>query len=191
MLFRSVSQSCLVVSGLCAVFNTVPTYRLWGIYLGTSVQCRSLSVGVYLRWLVLNTNSSLVVLGGYLYAVVVGLNDSDNGIRVYRSADGASWSNMGYDATPKGRVGYACVAFGSQIFVTGGYDSIFPSYKHADLWATSDFATWTEQNTSFLWGPTDTTYAAVSFSSYLWILGGYIPYQTAYINRSSDGQAVS
>ena len=58
---------------------------------------------------------------------------------------------MGYDATPKGRVGYACMVFGSKIFVTGGYDSIFPSYKHADLWATSDFATWTEQNTSFFW----------------------------------------
>jgi len=141
--------------------------------------------------LTLNTNSSLVTLGGYMYAVVVGRNDSENGIRVYRTSDGASWTSMGYDATPKGRVGYACTVFGSKIFVTGGYDSLTPSYKHADLWATSDFITWTEQNTSFFWGPTDTTYAAVSFSSYLWILGGYIPYQTAYINRSSDGHAWS
>ena len=63
----------------------------------------------------------------------------------------ASWTSMGYDATPKGRVGYACTVFGSKIFVTGGYDSLTPSYKHADLWATSDFATWTEQNASFFW----------------------------------------
>jgi uncharacterized protein with ParB-like and HNH nuclease domain len=48
---------------------------------------------------------------------------------------------MGYDATPKGRVGYACTVFGSKIFVTGSDDKISVHFVGSIVYIEKDDGT--------------------------------------------------
>ena len=112
-------------------------------------------------------DDKLWVIGGYRYdSSHIYLND------VWSSTDGASWTQATASAAWSGRRYHSSVVYDDKLWVLGGYrfDGSNNVYL-ADVWSSSDGASWTEETPSDAWSGRS-GHSSVVFGGYLWVLGG-------------------
>ncbi len=121
-------------------------------------------------------NNQVVVVGGKGSM----LND------VWASSDGAHWAPLTQAAAFSGRYGHGLAVWNSQLWLTGGTDSVG---VEGDVWSSMDGAAWnpvTQSTNTF--GPRS-GHTSVVFNGQLWVLGGIDSTGTARndVWSTSDG----
>ncbi len=96
---------------------------------------------------------------------------------VWKSADGAAWTQVTPAAAWSGRAGLSAVVFKNEIYVlagsrgddasTGGQGRVF----YNDVWKSSDGATWTQVTGAAPWAPRAGA-AVVAKDGFIYLLGG-------------------
>ncbi len=107
-------------------------------------------------------NNQLWVLGGLSYNFVTG---SD----VWRSSDGANWTQVTANVGWGGKNNHAAIVWNNKIGVMGGQNS--GGAVQNDVWYSSDGVNWTQATAHAAWSARH-HFGAVVYNNKMWIFGG-------------------
>ncbi len=119
-------------------------------------------------------NNELYFIGGY---------DNFYYNDVWKSPDGATWTQVTDNAQFSARYFHSVVEFNNELYLIGGNAN---GFLKKDVWKSSDGVTWTEviDNAQF---PARYSHSIVEFNNELYLIGGYDSTYKNDVWKSTDG----